>query len=116
MKIRPPRYTFSLLLCCIATFGISLLAQPNPSVQLIFLQEEKTFIDAQKECMIQDARVPNLGLLIQLARFGRLPHTNTDYWSSFAIGSFAFGWSTRTGMLSFDHHSDIDHVVCFQEK
>ena len=110
------RWLSMYIIGCICIAWTFLTLQPEPNAELFFLQEEKTFVHALENCAQQGAHVPTLGLLIQLARFDRLPHPKTDYWSSLAIGSFAFGWSTRTGMLSFDHHSDTDHVVCIQEK
>ena len=120
MTLRPPRYTLLLIcmsgLCCAYAFWMFIEAPPTPNDRLIFIQKEKTFKQAQKECVQQNSSVPGLINLIQLARFDLLPHPKTDYWSSLSIGSFAFGWSTRTGMLSFDPHNDTDHVVCFQKK
>ena len=90
--------------------------QPKPETTLIFLEKEYTHKQAQFQCEQSEAQLPSLGLLIQLARHDQLPHPKTDYWSSLSVSGFAFGWSTRKMMLSFDPHDDTDHVVCVQEK
>ena len=102
---------FSALILAICIFS-----QPKPQVKRIFLEKEYTYTQAHIECGQREASLPHLGLLIQLARFNLLPHPETDYWSSLSVSRFAFGWSTRKMMLSFDPHDDTDHVVCVQEK
>ena len=95
---------------------IYIFSHPKPQEKRIFLEKEYTYKEAHIECTQREASLPHLGLLIQLARFDMLPHPKTDYWSSLSIFGYAFGWSTRKMMLSFDPHSDTDHVVCIQEK
>ena len=119
MKILDSQIIRRGLILVLFLFIVSILyvfTQPKPKTELIFLKREYTFPQAKKLCAQQKAHLPDLGLLIQLARFGLLPHPQTDYWSSFSISGFAFGWSTRKMMFSFDPHDDTDHVVCVQEK
>ena len=106
----------ALALLSVLVLALYILSQPKPEIKRIFLEKEYTYQQAQIECAQRDASLPRLGLLIQLARFDLLPHQKTDYWSSLSITGFAFGWSTRKMMLSFDPHNDTDHVVCVQEK
>ena len=110
------RFSITFVLMFFVLSGIYIFLQPKPKNTLIFLKKEYTFSQAQTQCTKKEAHLPRLGLLIQLARFDMLPHPKTDYWSSLAIYRYAFGWSTRTRMLSFDPHDDTDHVVCVQEK
>ena len=110
------RRTGALLLLIASALVIYIFSRPKPLTKRIFLDKEYTYTQAQIECAQRDASLPRLGLLIQLARFDLLPHPKTDYWSSLSIAGFAFGWSTRKMMLSFDPHDDTDHVVCVQEK
>ena len=110
------RIAGALLLLSASALVIYIFSQPKPKAKRIFLEKEYTYPQAQIECTQRDASLPRLGLLIQLARFDLLPHPKTDYWSSLSIAGFAFGWSTRKMMLSFDPHDDTDHVVCVQEK
>ena len=79
---------------------------------LLFLTTEMTFEGAIKACAQQNTQLPDLITLIGLAHGKHLPHDKTDYWSNWNVGSFAFGWSTRKGLLSFDPKEDLDHVVC----
>ena len=110
------RIAGTLTLLSVLVLVIYIFSQPKPQVKRIFLKKEYTYKEAHIECAQREASLPHLGLLIQLARFNLLPHPTTDYWSSLSIAGFAFGWSTRKMMLSFDPHNDADHVVCVQEK
>ena len=110
------RIAGALTLLSALVLVIYIFAQPKPQTKRIFLEKEYTYKQAHIECAQRESSLPRLGLLIQLARFDLLPHPKTDYWSSLSISRFAFGWSTRKMMLSFDPHDDTDHVVCVQEK
>ena len=110
------RKTITFISLIFATLIVYVFLQPKPEKRLIFLKKEYTFEQAQVQCEQKDSSLPDLDLLIQLARFEMLPHPTTDYWSSLSLFGFAFGWSTRKMMLSFDPHDDTDHVVCIREK
>ena len=78
------------------------------------LRGEYTHDDARKACQSINMQLPSMSQLVSLYKNKQLIHKKTDYWSSLRIASFAFGWSTRKKMPSFDPRSDLDHVVCIQ--
>ena len=99
----------TLLLGVVWPYFIPAFSKP-PKIFLAL--EESEYDKAHTLCSIKNGRMPTLIELIRLERGGLLPHRKTDYWSQTKIHSFAFGWSTRKNMLSFDLQSDRDHVVC----
>ena len=80
--------------------------------QTILLPKEITHPEALQECKANGARLPSLIEVIRLEHSGLLVHRRTDFWSTATIYPFAFGWSTRKNMLSFDSQQDSDSVIC----
>lgn len=97
---------------CILPILVMLVPSTKEPPLLEFLTQEMTFDGATKACADQNKQLPDLITLIGLAHGKHLPHPKTDYWSNWSIGIFAFGWSTRKELLSFDPKEDFDHVVC----
>ena len=81
----------------------------------VILPKELTHAQALQGCKKNAARLPSLVEVIRLEHSGALVHRRTDFWSTATILSYAFGWSTRKNMLSFDSQQDHDSVICIAE-
>ena len=96
-------------------YGICFFCIPaQHNLTLSHLQDEYTHESAITACTDLHMQLPTMKQLIALSKNKQLPIQTTDYWSRQRVGPFAFGWSTRKGMPSFDPISDLDHVVCIQ--
>ena len=114
---RSSYFLLALLVCIsIGYLGNKSLAPLKHNVDAQFLKHEQTHAEAAASCTRDHQSLPSLPLLVRMARAEQLPHAQTDYWSSWTVGSFAFGWSTKTGVLSFDSQGDQDHVVCVSDE
>ena len=78
----------------------------------VLLPKELTHAQALQGCRDKKGRLPTLVEVIRLEHSGLLVHRRTDFWSTATLGFFAFGWSTRKNMLSFDPKDDFDSVIC----
>ena len=78
----------------------------------VLLPKELTHAQAIQGCRQSGGRLPALIEVIRLEHSGLLVHRRTDFWSTATLGFFAFGWSTRKNMLSFDPKDDFDSVIC----
>lgn len=75
---------------------------------------ERTWQGSMDYCASLDGNwsVPSVEELYGIYLHGSLPIKATDYWSSTSSFGYAFGVNTSSGILSFDRHDDIDHVMC----
>ena len=80
--------------------------------ETVLLPKELTHEQALQGCKKNAARLPSLVEVIRLEHSGALVHRRTDFWSTATVLSYAFGWSTRKNMLSFDSQQDHDSVIC----
>ena len=94
--------------------GWFFLISKQESLQQQHLRGEYTHDDARKACQAINMQLPSMSQLVSLYKNNQLVYETTDYWSSLSLAAFAFGWSTRKKMPSFDPISDLDHVVCIQ--
>jgi len=112
-----PRWSlfFLALISPILVYEICFFCIPTQhNLTLSHLQDEYTYESAINACTDLNMQLPSMQQLIALSKNNQLPRQKTDYWSQLRVGPFAFGWSTRKGMPSFDPISDLDHVVCVQ--
>ena len=100
----------------ISIFWPYLIPANTKELNLVFTEKEYSHEQAKDFCNTKKLVLPSLYSLIEIAHADLLTHKKTDYWSRTSIGSYAFGWSTRKKMLSFDHIGDLDHVLCIEEE
>lgn len=79
--------------------------------------KERNWKDSRDYCAALDGtwRLPSVHELYGIHLHGTLPIKTTDYWSSTSCLGYAFGVNTRSNILSFDRHSDIDHTICVKD-
>ncbi len=72
--------------------------------------------DANEYCLeeMDSAKLPTIFELVAIAWFRDDIELvkSTDYWSATAIAGWAFGYNTKSRILSFDRINDDDHFLC----